>query len=159
MKNIILVRHTNAEEISSQNDDFHRVITNKGIEKAITMASEFKKVVTGTPAIISSSAARSLQTAEIFSNAMGIPANKIIKREFLYHYYTFEQLIDFLSGMKPETIMLFGHNPMMSDTASQFSIKCFESFPKCTVTGFSFDVKDFSEIKSNSGKLMFYLKP
>ncbi|PKP21365.1 MAG: hypothetical protein CVU05_06985 [Bacteroidetes bacterium HGW-Bacteroidetes-21] len=159
MKNIFLIRHSNAEEISAQNDDFHRKLTKKGIEKAVVMAEEVRSFYSTRTTFLSSSAPRALQTAEIFADVLGYSVEKIIKRDFLYHYYSFEQLIQYLSGMKPESVWVFGHNPMMADTASKLSTRCYDSFPKCAVAGFSFQSENFEDITINTGKLLFYQKP
>jgi len=58
-----------------------------------------------------------------------------------------------------DTIMLFGHNPVFSDLANNLSKEGCDPLPKSGVACLSFNIKRWSEISRNSGKLEYFLKP
>jgi phosphohistidine phosphatase len=58
-----------------------------------------------------------------------------------------------------DTIMLFGHNPSFSEMANSLSREGCDSMPKSGIAVISFNVKTWSEISRNTGKLEYFLKP
>ena len=116
-KSVFLIRHAKAEEGLDGKLDYYRALKEKGIEKACEIAFEIKDKITlnEETMLISSSAKRALQTAEIFCNVWGYPAHKIIKKDNIYEA-TFTEILKEINKVPNhiDTIILFGHNPGLS---------------------------------------------
>jgi len=84
MKRLILVRHATAVDRGPEGSDFHRGLKKRGKREAQVMAERMAPVL-GTPdQIFSSPADRALQTARIFADRLGVPAERVVLREELY---------------------------------------------------------------------------
>lgn len=116
-KSVFLIRHAKAEDGCDGDLDYDRALKKKGIEKACEIAFEIKDKINlnEEPMIISSSAKRALQTAEIFCNVWGYPAHKIIKNDNIYEA-TFSEILKEINKVPNhiDTIIIFGHNPGLS---------------------------------------------
>jgi phosphohistidine phosphatase len=58
-----------------------------------------------------------------------------------------------------ETITLFGHNPAFSEIPDGLSIEGCDFLPKCGIICISFDIMTWPEVKLNTGKTEYLLKP
>lgn len=117
-KNLFLIRHAKAEEHSFFKKDYDRNIVEKGIDRANTIANKLKASIdkSQNTLIISSSANRALQTAQIFSAILGYPAHNIQLEKSIYeaHYKEILKVINKIPN-DIETVLIFGHNPGLSD--------------------------------------------
>lgn len=161
MKKLILIRHGRAEDPVSEISDFQRSLTIKGKTISKLMARELKKIGNSQGIMISSPAFRALETAYIFAGEFGIEPEKVIVHSNLYYKMNFHYLPDVLSlsGDNYDTILLFGHNPSFSEIADSLCKGGCDYMPKCGVVGISFNINKWADIKHNTGKMEFYLKP
>jgi phosphohistidine phosphatase len=92
---------------------------------------------------------------------MGIPAGEVIMDSNIYNGLNMKNLPLILSSVSEDTdtILLFGHNPSFSDIANALSKEGCDPMPKSGVVCLSFNIKTWSEIHRNSGKLEYFLKP
>jgi phosphohistidine phosphatase len=157
MKEIVLVRHSNADDAGFNVSDFDRQLNEKGIAKAEKIAGMCASYYLGKKAVfISSPAPRAIQTAEIFARVLSYPADKIVKADFLYDYFSPETLLQYLTGFSEKSLWIFGHNPTICDVLNFLTPRRFEGYPKCMVTCVSYKL---SMIKEKSGKLDFIINP
>jgi phosphohistidine phosphatase len=161
MKKIILIRHGRAEDPVSEISDFQRSLTIKGKSISKLMARELRKIEQAPGLMISSPAFRALETAYIFAVEFGIEPEKVIVHSNLYYKMNYHYLPDVLSlaGDDNDTIVLFGHNPSFSEIADSLCKGGCDYMPKCGIVGISFTINKWSDIKHNTGKMEFYLKP
>jgi phosphohistidine phosphatase len=161
MKKLIFVRHGKAEELSPEFSDFERSLTTKGKNISKLMAGRLMKIENSPGTIISSPAFRALETALIFAGEFRIKQDKILLYNNLYHKMSFQALNEIfkLVNEDTDTIMLFGHNPSFSEITNNLSADGCDPMPKSGVAGITFNIKTWSEIKRNSGKLEYFLKP
>ncbi|WP_231390081.1 SixA phosphatase family protein [Sphingobacterium pedocola] len=117
-KSLYIARHAKAEEHSLSKRDFNRDLIGKGKERARSIATELADFVTlnEKTLVISSPANRAIQTAEIFSNVLGYPAEKIQKEINIYEAYHLDilQVINKITDYY-NSVLIFGHNPGLSD--------------------------------------------
>ncbi|MGD9732298.1 MAG: histidine phosphatase family protein [Desulfamplus sp.] len=157
MKNLFLVRHAKAETMKEYDSDFSRPLIKKGLKDAKKMAEKIKERFKGNALFISSPSNRAFETAHIFAGKLNYPTVKILLKDTIYYDPSPEQLLELIKEIDDayDTIMLFGHNPYLSQFAS-FLIKDFEfDIPKCGVAAFAFDKQSWKEIELQSGILKF----
>ena len=149
MKNLILIRHAKAEHFAPNSQgDFYRILSEKGIIEAKTMAHKLVGKVPKPDVVLCSSATRTLQTAEIFRENFFNDLK--IQQEKMIYISSAEEIIDFikLSGDTSETVWLFGHNPTISEIAFSLSPGFNEDMATCSVVWIKFD-----ELSSTSFQL------
>ena len=124
MKTLYLIRHAKAEEHSFTKDDFDRDLQDKGITRATRIAQELKERFqhTENTLVISSTANRAIQTAEIFCPILGLDVAAIQQTRDIYEAH----LTDILAVINsvPESVdqvLVFGHNPGLSNLTNYLS--------------------------------------
>ena len=125
------------------------------------MARKLREIEKSDGIIISSPAFRALETAIIFAEEFGVDPEKIILNSTLYYKMNFKYLPEILSVVSEdiESVLLFGHNPSFTEIADRLCKGGCEFMPKCGVAGISFNISRWTEIKLNTGKMEYFLKP
>jgi phosphohistidine phosphatase len=161
MKKIILVRHGKADDPVSGIADSERSLTNKGKIVSRLMAKKLKDIERSKMIFISSPAFRALETALIFAREFGIDPEKIILDSKIYSKMNTRCLYGILSktGEEYEAVILFGHNPSITEIADSLCNDGCEYMNKSGVVGISFDADSWHEISHKTGKLEYDLKP
>ncbi|ALO17104.1 MAG TPA: histidine phosphatase family protein [Salinivirga sp.] len=159
MKRLILVRHGKADQEKSGND-FERSLIKKGRKDSKLIANVLVKNNIKADLLVSSDAHRALETAKIFAEEMQYTPAEIEQEHFLYEGYTTGQLADFLSNLdsKIETVIIFGHNPFISQSGIRLSKNFHQSFPTAGCLGLKFDVKEW-HLEPGSGDIDFFEFP
>lgn len=161
MKKLIFVRHGRAEDPSFEFSDFERSLTGKGKSICKTMAQKLKDKESTPGLMITSPAFRALETAYIFGKEFRIDLEKVVISSNLYYKMNYLFLQETLSTINEEidTVTLFGHNPSFSEIANSLSKTGCDFIPKTGIVGISFNVNSWSEIRKNSGKIEYFIKP
>jgi phosphohistidine phosphatase len=96
--------------------------------------------------ILSSPAIRALTTAEIIAKKLDYKLKDIVVDDRLYAGEA-DDLLNVIHklGDKLERVMLFGHNPKLTELAHRLSSKI-THMPTCAVAEFTFDAKSWSNI-------------
>lgn len=92
-----------------------RYLTSKGIDKTREAARGFLSMEAKLEAVFSSPYLRAMQTAEIFCDALKIPAGKIKKTDALKPEASPKLILDELSKMKLDEAICFGHGPHVDE--------------------------------------------
>jgi phosphohistidine phosphatase len=161
MKKIIFIRHGRAEDPAPEISDFERSLTIKGKVVSRLMARKLREIEKSGGIIITSPAFRALETAIIFAEEFGVDPEKIVLNSTLYYKMSFKYLPEILSVVSEDTesVLLFGHNPSFTEIADRLCKGGCEFMPKCGVAGISFNINRWTEIKLNTGKMEYFLKP
>jgi phosphohistidine phosphatase len=161
MKKLIFIRHGRAEEQNPDISDFERSLTTKGKVVSKIMATKLKEKENPTFLVISSPAFRSLETAIIFALEFGIEPNKIILNSIVYNKMNIRSMQSIISEIREDidSVAFFGHNPSFTEIADRLSHDGCEFIPKSGVVGISFNVMTWAEIKPDTGKVEYFLKP
>ena len=124
MKTLILIRHAKAEEHSLSKSDFFRDLQPKGIERAKRIAASLsnKIKVDNKTLVISSTANRAIQTAEIFCPILQYPTSEIQQTENIYEAH-FTEILNVINAVDDqyEQVLVFGHNPGLSNLTNYLS--------------------------------------
>jgi len=161
MKKLIFVRHSKAEEPTSEISDFERSLTLKGKSVANIMALKLKEKEKSLGVILSSPAFRAIETGLIFSGVFKIPYDKILMAGNIYYKHNLQTLREDLSRIREEedTVTLFGHNPSFTELANSLSREGCNFIQKCGIVAISFKITTWSELDNNLGNIEYYLKP
>jgi phosphohistidine phosphatase len=161
MKKLIFIRHGRAEDPAPEIPDFERSLTNKGKIVSKHMAQRFREKEQNPGLMITSPAFRALETAYIFAIEFGIDPENIRIASNLYDMSTMRTLFEILKkvGDEIDTITMFGHNPAFTEMPDRLCKEGCEFVSKTGVVCISFNIKTWSDLKFDSGKLEYYLKP
>lgn len=154
MKQIFLVRHAKSDWNNSEIKDIERPLNDRGYSNANQMSKAFKYM---PDLIISSPAIRAISTALIFARNINYDSNKIQIKKELYE----SSVKDYLSVIHQlndqyDTIMLFAHNPTISNVAETLVKALPMEMPTCAIAGISFDCSKWLEVKNNQGNLFLF---
>jgi len=124
MKTLYIVRHGKAEEHSFSKEDFYRDLLEKGRSRAKRVATELKKTlqVNDKTLVISSTANRAIQTAEIFCSILDYPLESIQQTSDIYEAH-FTDILKVINSVPDEidSLLIFGHNPGFSNLTNYLS--------------------------------------
>jgi phosphohistidine phosphatase len=156
MKTLYLVRHAKASRDEKGIKDWERPLTVTGIYRAQQIAKKLydKKILPGR--MVSSHAFRSLNTALIFAINLRYPVSALDISSSLYE----KKAADILDMLKKQddtiiSIMLFGHNPSISDLCDILTRKKGNDLPTSAVICLQFKTNKWSDIGKLAGKIVF----
>lgn len=157
MKKLFLIRHAKSGWDNPALKDIERPLNEKGYAGANEMSLQLKV----TPdLIITSPAIRAMSTALIFARNLNYNFNNIIIKQELYD----TSVKDYLSVLHTidnqfKTILLFAHNPTISDFAESLTKSIPNEMPTCAIAGISFKTTNWKEIKTKTGELFLFDYP
>ncbi len=159
MKTLYLVRHAKSDWGTNGLADIDRPLNSRGYRDAYSMSNILKEKKLMPDLIISSPAIRAISTALIFCRIFKLKTSEVIINENLYET-SVNQYIDIIKHIDDQfkSIMLFGHNPIISDLASGLITPLTENLPTCATVGIQFpaDFKEWGKIDNTNGKLILY---
>jgi phosphohistidine phosphatase len=146
MKTLFLIRHAKSSRDDIALPDKDRPLNDRGRRDAPKMGERLAKRDVTPDLILSSPAMRALETAEIIAKKLDYRRNDIVVDERLYAVGA-DDLLDVIHklGDQLERVMLFGHNPELTELAHRLSSKI-THMPTCAVAEFTFDAKSWSKI-------------
>lgn len=120
MKHIILIRHSQAEELLDGMDDATRSLTEKGKKKLRKISQFLKQMIRDyeSVSIFSSELKRSIQSAQILAKKLN--RNYAGEQTFLQTGDT-EALLDLIREEEVECLILVGHQPYLSEFSENLS--------------------------------------
>lgn len=164
MKTLYLLRHAAAEKQTGGQLDQERSLTKKGRKEAKKLARFLREKGVKADLIISSPAVRALQTAKIYARALDYTAKRVVQDGAIYAggdtpeenvLLTLVQKID----DQHETVLLVGHDPLISQFARDLQPSFQESFPAGAMVALSFRGKSWSSIAPGKAKVELYEYP
>jgi phosphohistidine phosphatase len=151
MKTLLLVRHAKSGWENRSLSDFVRVLTDRGKSDAKLMAKRIEEKDIKIDALISSSAKRAKETAEIFLKELQIDKSNLQLLDFLYEasvknfYHTVQGLND-----EDKTVALFSHNPGITEFVNSLDCHPVYDMPTCAVFACKIELvhwRDFRDVK------------
>jgi phosphohistidine phosphatase len=145
---LFLVRHAKSSRDDPALPDKDRPLNDRGKRDAPKMGERLAKRGVMPDLILSSPAKRALKTAKIIAKKLDYKLADIVVDERLYQTAA-DDLLHVIRklGAKPKSVMLFGHNPELTDLAHHLSNKI-THLPTCAVAEFTLEAKSWS----NTGK-------
>lgn len=161
MKTVTIVRHASAVGHEAELKDFERSLTKEGIKEAKNVASELKALGLKPNLIISSPAIRAIQTAETFAKTFGYRRKKIALVDALYEDLAPEKVLEIFNGLddSSDSVMVFGHDPVLSTFVKYFVKDFSEEMPKGSVVSIESNRKIWKNLSQQDGNLKFFAFP
>lgn len=152
MKQLIILRHGNAESANWNNDDYSRKLTQFGRDAVLHTCKYFESQNCKIDTILSSEAPRAMETAKIAVNYLGLKEEQLILESRLYLASQFT-LIKHIEKLDKETqvCLLVGHNPGLTDLINQFGVRL-DYLPTASAVCFSINTEDWKDIKVSEKK-------
>ncbi len=160
MKRVIIVRHAKSVHFG-YDDDFHRDLTDRGIDDAERISMNLKDLNIMPDLIITSPATRTLHTAEIYCSNLNFNIDDIRLEEDLYEGISTQEFVDMLQELPDaiETVFVFGHNPTVYYLVYNM-VKHFTSdMPTCSTVCLDFKVDQWAKVAAREAKIAFHLTP
>lgn len=169
MKRLFLLRHAKAVPSESGIEDFDRTLMLSGMQDAGAMARYLRKSDYTLDLILCSSAARTVQTAELLLQQL--PCD-IEYRDNLY----LAEPAKIVAAVRAapanvSALMVVGHNPGLEATATSLAREPVrrkervrrdvleEKFPTAALAVLNFDVEKWRDIRPGEGKLADFVRP
>jgi phosphohistidine phosphatase len=161
VKKLYLIRHAKSSWKDPEMDDFYRPLNERGERDAPRMSKRLKEKKVTPDWMIASPAIRTSETCKVFAKTLGYPLEKINLDERLYHA-TEDQLLEVIYGLKDrprddqEIVLLFGHNPGLTDFANRLTGNNIPNIPTCGIVVAQFKVATWKEVAFGSGQMVSF---
>ncbi len=157
MKTLYLVRHAEAIPDDIGVNDFKRLLSKAGRDDAQAMGKRLCEKAISPDLLVSSPADRDIETAHIFAQKLGYPRHKILLKEGIYDAAD-ERLGEVIRGLDDfhNTVMLFGHEPALSQFANFLMQNSETELPAAGVVGISLDIPCWRDIAKGTGMLILF---
>jgi len=161
VKTLYLHRHAKSDWGDKDLSDFERPLNKRGKKDAPAMGRHLAEKRNAKPElIISSPAKRAIKTAKAIAKELNCPKEKI-RQELKIYEASVDDLLDIINGINDSynSAMIFGHNPGFTYLAAQISDADIDNIPTCGVCRIDFDIDSWKEVKTRTGKIVFFDYP
>ena len=160
MKQLFLTRHANANASGGQGTDFDRTISQIGEQELQYQGERLAALNLVWDGILSSTATRTMTTAQTLAAYCQYDIDKIIEKPAIYTAQPME-LVRLLQALddRYSTVMLVGHNPAISQLAGYLCQTVKAGLPTCGIEYLSLSVACWSKITYHCGQLQMSLHP
>jgi phosphohistidine phosphatase len=157
MKKLLLVRHADANPSLLGSRDFDRTLSKKGADQAKNSAKKIIELNWSIDEILSSPAVRTMQTATILSEQIGIATEKITTDKKLYN----PSEEDFYNSIiitddAVQTLIVVSHNNGITDFVNSLMLNRIDAMQTASIAAFEIDTNYWSEIQTASKNFLFY---
>ena len=157
-RDLIIIRHAQAEQDSNSGLDFDRPLTSLGEEHAILIARRAMSYELKIDHMICSPALRTKMTALAFCREIGFQENKILYRDELYDG-TLQDYLKVFSTLTEKTTIILGHYPGVQDLGNWLCGGYFQNFPTAGMMHLRSSLDQIVNISAGDGKLLRFEYP
>lgn len=160
MKTLYLIRHAKSSWDYPLLTDVERPLNGRGKRDAPRMGKRLKEKHVIPDLMITSHAKRTRDTSMLIAETIGYPTDRIKTEPNLYHASE-EEILGIIKSQKDNChiVMLFGHNPGLTDLVNQLPGRYIENVPTCGIVAIQFDVDTWQEVDLKKGSLLFFDYP
>lgn len=149
MKTLLIVRHGKSSWEYEGISDIDRPLKLRGIKDSYRMAEWLANNDYFPDMIISSPAARALNTATIFARSLKLEGLSIVINDSMYHDDEFEILrMITKTNSSIATLAVFGHNPVLTNLVNIFLDQALDELPTAGVVALTFDTRRWKNISA-----------
>ena len=160
MKRLYLIRHAKSSWDDPKLPDFDRPLNDRGKRDAPRMGRRLAEAGHRPDVLLSSPARRAFSTAKRVARALGFRQDDILTNSRLYHADENQLLREVQAqGDEAGSLMLFGHNPGLTEFATRLCRHPFGNVPTCGVVCIDFAVDRWQEVAYDQGVLQLYDYP
>ena len=159
MFQLLLLRHAKAEPDAGADGDHGRRLTDRGRRNAGAIGRLLERADLAPDLVVSSTAARALETAELAIESGGFEVS-VRETRALYNS-SVERTLEVVRGIKGkvETVLLVGHEPTWSDLASALAGGGRLRLPTAGVVVLELEIDAWAEIGPKSAVLAGLITP
>ncbi len=160
MKTLTIVRHAKSDWANDTLHDAHRPLNERGYMDANVIAKQTVKKIEKPDYWLTSPAIRAYSTAIIFANAFKFDAEKIVIKQKIYEA-TVKNLKQIVSAIPDnyKHVILFGHNPSLTNYFNEISDSFADNIPTCGVLHLTSPANKWKEFSNTKLQNDFYLYP
>lgn len=160
MKQLVLVRHARAVQYGYEND-FNRSLTTRGIRDAERVSKFLREKGFRPQLMVTSQAARALQTAQIFAGVLSYEPDKIVEERELYFGFSTGELIEYIQEIpdKHEVVFFFGHNPSFTYYATNLCSEFSGEMATSSAVVIDFPVESWASAEAHRGSFVMQVNP
>jgi phosphohistidine phosphatase len=157
MKVLCLVRHA-AAGAAEDGTDMHRPLSPEGRQQALRLAEKLAGRGIKPDRIIASPADRTVGTAAILADALGVRKKNVRIDERIYHASTSDELLDVVRELdgRSSVVVLVGHQPVIGELALFLAPEFSGSFPKAGSLYIGLDVHSWKDIEFGKGRMLWF---
>ena len=158
MRILTLVRHAKSSRDYPELSDFERPLNTRGRKEAPAIAARLRKADVKPDLLLSSPATRAIATARLFAEELNLALDEILLNPHIYEAsaWTLLHIVRSLPP-DPEEVMLFGHNPGITNFAHDLVKECpFDEMPTCAAVRIELPARGWSLIQPGTGKILRY---
>jgi phosphohistidine phosphatase len=157
MKKLFVVRHAKSSWNHPELDDFDRQLNKRGKRNAPEMGERLLRRGVMPDIMITSPAKRAAATARRIADSIGYPRERIKKDSELYHGSASDTInVLKIQDNKFDAIMIFGHNPGLTDLVNELSDASIYNVPTCGIVEIDFDVRSWADVGNRTGNLVLF---
>ncbi|MBL8002593.1 MAG: histidine phosphatase family protein [Flavobacteriales bacterium] len=160
MRTLYITRHAKSSWSDPRLDDFHRPLNERGLRDAPFMARVFRSRNEPLDLLVSSTAIRALSTARTFAAELGSPPEAIVEDRAMY-LAELPALIKRVNQLPDSAarVMLFGHNPGLSDLVEYLGDGDLGELPTCAVVRIDLLIDSWAEASMGLGTVVWHDHP
>ncbi len=160
MKRLFIVRHAKSSWDFPELDDSARPLNKRGKRNAPEMGQRLANRKVVPESIISSPAKRASDTAKLIAKEISFESHKI-QNEPMFYLASVKNMVAVLQAVPNdvETLMVFGHNPGLTDLANFLSGADIYNIPTCGIAEIEFSISSWKEVEINTGDLKSFDYP
>jgi phosphohistidine phosphatase len=157
MKTLIMVRHAKSDWTNPLQKDFDRTLNERGLANAPMMGSRLLQRGILIDSILSSTARRAEQTANLIANSLQYPSANINWQAHLYHAEP-DTIFDCISETKNtiNNLLVVCHNPGITNFVNSICGVVTANMPTCGMAAFQIATDDWNELYLSKSKLLFF---
>lgn len=159
-RQLFIVRHGKSDWSDPELRDIDRPLKNRGVRNAYAMAEFIKNKGFKPDIMITSPAARALNTASIFHRVLEMKPGEMVVDERIYHASPGE-LLEIITEVPDnfQSIMIFGHNPSFTQLANLFLTEHIYNIPTAGLVFLDFSMDKWKEISRTKPVDYFFQYP
>ena len=160
MKRLTLMRHAKSSWENDSLDDFDRPLNARGLRTAPEMGRRLRALGDLPELILSSPAARAIQTARLVAAEISHPESRILEAAGLYHASP-EKILEILQSLESVAhhIMVVGHNPGLTEFANMLGEIRIDNIPTAGMLCVDLPGEVWSEIDPDGGEAVYFDYP
>jgi phosphohistidine phosphatase len=160
MRLLTVVRHAKSSWDDADLSDFERPLNERGRRDAPAMAMWTRQAIGVPDRIVTSPALRAISTARLFADVLGIDNEQLLIHSQIYEA-SLSTLLRLIRGFEDTAphVMLFGHNPGLTELCRALADCPFDSLPTGAVVHLELSGKYWENVEEGSGELLRYQFP
>jgi phosphohistidine phosphatase len=160
MRLLTLVRHAKSSWAYEALSDFERPLNERGRRDAPMMAARALQLFGKPSRLVSSPALRAISTAQLFAHGLGLDPHEIVLRPRIYEASA-DTLLDLIRSFDEDDaqVMLFGHNPGLSQFAHRLAHCDFDDLPTCGIAHLALEIAHWRDAVTGCGTLLRHTYP